>query len=335
MTQPPWTPAELLKTSTGYWLSSAIHAAVKLDLFTPLSESSLAVKDLSTKKGYDECGLAMLLDALVSLELLDKENDLYRCSPFAAEFLSQNSPTNLIHIIRHHHHLVDSWSKLDESVRTGKPVRSRVSHEGEKVERESFLMGMFNLAMMMAPKIVGQIDLSGHHRLLDLGGGPGTYAIHFCRENPQLKATIFDLPSTRKFAEETIKRFELSERIDFMAGDFQADPIAGSYDVAWLSHVLHGEGEQGCANMLVKTFDALEPGGLLLVHEFILDDSRDGPLFPALFSLNMLVGTPDGKAYSDAELKTILNDVGFENVFRLPIQLPNGAGIICGHKPSG
>ncbi|MGW8312473.1 MAG: methyltransferase [Desulfuromonadales bacterium] len=327
-----WTPPELLKISGCYWGSCALHAGVNLGLFTPLSESPATAAELAARLELDERGLAMLLDALSAMELLEKNASVYRATPFAAEFLSANSNSYLGHIIQHHHHLVESWSRLDQVVRSGKPGRRRVSHDASERERESFLLGMFNLAMLLAPKIVKQVDLSGRKHLLDLGGGPGTYAIHFCLENPLLRATVYDLPTTRPFAEKTIARFGLQERVKFSAGDFQEDSLSGHYDVAWLSHVLHGEGSAGCRRMLQKSVTHLEPGGQLLVQEFILDDSRDRPLFPALFSLNMLLGTPHGKAYSEGELTSLMEAAGLERVQRLPIELPNGSGILCGWK---
>jgi len=333
MSHSPWTPPELLKVSSSYWLSCALHAGVKLDIFTPLNEATLSVPELAEKLTLSPRGLTMLLDALVALELLEKQESGYRNSTFSSEFLSTNSPKYMGHIIRHHHHLMNSWFQLDESVRTGEPVRNRLSHDGDDIEKESFLLGMFNLARQTAPTIVEQIDLKNRSRLLDLGGGPGTYAIHFCWKNPDLRATIFDLPSSQKIAENTIENFGLEDRINFIAGDFHDDLLHGSYDVAWLSHILHSDDETACSNLLAKTVDALEPGGELLIQEFILDDSRDRPLFPALFSLNMLVGTPHGKAYSEGEIRQMLSSTGLEHIERLPTELPNGAGIIRGTKP--
>jgi hypothetical protein len=329
-----WTPPELLKMSGSYWEACTLHAGVKLDLFTPLDKAPATAARLAEQRGLDTRGLGMLLDALTALNLLTKEGESYRATPFAQQFLSRESSSYLGHIILHHHHLVDGWGRLDQAVRSGRPNRQRVSHDSEQMERESFLLGMFNLAMLLAPKVAGQIDLSNRRQLLDLGGGPGTYAIHFCQQNPDLQATVFDLPSTRPIAEKTIARFRLQDRIRFVAGDFQHDPLSGSYDVAWLSHVLHGEGEAGCARMLEKTAAALEPGGALMIQEFILEDSRDKPLFPALFSLNMLLGTPQGKAYSCAEIKSMLSSAGLHRIERLPVELPNGAGVIYGIKPA-
>ncbi len=333
MTETNWTPPELLKMSGSYWSACTLHAGVKLDLFTPLSAAPATASELAQRVGLSERGVSMLLDALTALDLLQKNDGVFSNTPFAAEFLSTTSPKYLGHIIKHHHHLVEGWAQLDKSVQSGEPVRNRVSHEPSESERESFLLGMFNLAMMLAPKIVPQIDLTGRLRLLDLGGGPGTYAIHFCLQNPELQATIFDLPASRKFAESTVAQFSMQERVDFQAGDFQQDEIDGRYDVAWLSHVLHGEGEAGCSNMLQKAVAALEPGGLLLVQEFILEDDRANPVFPALFSLNMLLGTADGKAYSASELTALLQHAGLDHIERLPLDLPNGAGVMIGQRP--
>ncbi len=327
-----WNPAELLKLSGSYWNTCALHAGVKLDIFSPLCAETLSAAELAARRGFSVRGLAMLLDALTALELLTKEGERYAATDLAREFLDRAAPSYLGHMVMHHHHLMASWERLDEAVRTGAPVRRSVSHEAEDEERESFLLGMFNLAMFVAPRVAEQVDLSGRKRLLDLGGGPGTYAIHFCRENPDLQGVIFDLATTRPFAEKTLARFDMSERIRFAAGDFRHDAIPGSFDVAWLSHVLHGEGPDECAQMLAKAAATLESGGMLLVQEFVLDGNRAAPLFPALFSLNMLLVTRNGQAYSEPEIRRLMAGAGLERIERLPTELPNGAGIIAGFK---
>lgn len=327
--QEPWTPATLLELSGGYWSTCALHAGVKLDLFTPLTGQVVNARTLAGIRGLDVRALAMLLDALTALKLLEKEVDVYGATPFAAEFLSRTSPNYLGHIILHHHHLMQGWSQVHRAVESGGPLGGGGHMEDAQV-RESFLMGMFNLAMQLAPRIVPQIDLSGRRRLLDLGGGPGTYAVHFCLHNPHLEAVVYDLPSTRTFAEKTIERFGLSGRIVFKDGDYLTRGIEGTYDVAWLSHILHGESSTGCAVILEKAVSSLEKGGMIMVQEFILDDDRKGPLFPALFSLNMLLNTSGGKAYTQSELIGMLAAAGAVNVVRLPLELPNGAGVVVG-----
>lgn len=332
MEKTTWTPAQLLEVTGSYWSTCTLHASVKLDLFTPLSSEALSTNQLASRINCDNRGLAMLLNALAAMDLLEKTGEQYAATSFSGKFLSRTSPDYLGHIIMHHHHLISSWTKLDQAVQSGEPVRERISHENVESSRESFLMGMFNLAMLTAPKIVPQIDLSGRRRLLDLGGGPGTYAIHFCQQNPELSAVVCDLPTTRGFAEETVARFGLSDRISFQPGDFENEELPKGFDVAWLSHVLHGVGPKTCATVLKKAVSALEPGGMVLVQEFILEDSKDAPVFPALFSLNMLIATPDGQAYSQGELFDMLAAAGATEIRRIPLQLPNGAGVIAGKR---
>ena len=324
------TLPDLLQQSSSYWKSCTIHAGVKLDVFTPLAKGSQTAAELAAVMQADERGLAMLLHALTAMELLSKDGDRFYLTPLAAEHLVRTAPAYMGHILMHHHFLVEGWGKLDAAVRTGAPVRKRSSHETDGEERESFLMGMFNLASLLAPRVAAEIDLRGRRRLLDLAGGPGTYAIHFCRQNPNLTAVIHDLPTTRPFAEQTVARFGLVDRIAFAGGDILAEPIGSGFDVVWISHLLHSEGPETCRHIVAKATEALDAGGLLLIQEFILDDNRTAPLHPALFSLNMLLGTREGQAYAQGELAAMMTEAGLRDVRRLPIALPNGAGIMAG-----
>jgi len=329
MAKREWHPGELLELSGYFWKTCTLHAAVKMDIFTLIGEKQLSAVEVAEKLEAAPKGVERLLNALVALELLAKANDTYSNTPSSLKLLSKESPKYLGHIIMHHHHLVEPWSQLDQSVQSGQPIRERSSF-GKNEWRESFLMGMFNMAMSMAPLLVPRVDISSRRHLLDLGGGPGTYAIHFCRQNPQLKATVFDLPTTRPFAEKTIKRFDLADRIDFVDGNYLKDDIEGSYDAAWLSHILHGEGPDDCQRIIQKTVAVLEPGAIIIIHEFILNNSMDGPLFPALFSLNMMLGTDSGQAYSEQQLMDMLAAAGAKDIQRLPIQTPNDSSLITG-----
>lgn len=321
---------DLLQLSGSYWNACTLHAGVKLDIFTCLDDSPMTASALARQLSVDERGLAMLLQALTAMELLQKEGESFSNTPLSSTHLSGNSESYMGHIIMHHHHLVEGWSRLDEAVRQGAPVRRRLSHEASDKERESFLLGMLNLASLLAPRVAAEIDLSGRRSLLDLAGGPGTYAIHFCKQNPELTAVIYDLPTTRPFAEQTVNRFGLAGRISFLAGDITDDDLGAGYDVIWVSHLLHSESPESSAAILRKAAQALNPGGLLLIQEFILDDSRTAPLFPALFSLNMLIGTHAGQSYAQGELADLMAAAGLGQIRRLPIGLPNGAGIMAG-----
>ncbi|MEE4351830.1 MAG: methyltransferase [Desulfatiglans sp.] len=329
MPKDQWHPGKLLETSGAYWKTCVLHAAVKLDIFTAIGSQHLDAQSIAEELETDLNATERLLNALSAMELLDKVDGRYSNIAGAEAFLSKNSPKYIGFMILHHHFLMEPWSRLEEAVRSGKQVRPRESFE-DPVQREAFLMGMYNNAMLLAPRLVKEVDLSGRKHLLDLGGGPGTYAIHFCMENPSLKATVYDLPSTRPFAEKTISQFEMNGRIDFQKGDYVTQEIVGQYDAVWMSHILHGEGPDVCREMILKAVSRLEPGGLIIIHDFFLDDSMDAPLFPALFSLNMLLATSSGRSYSERQVRETLQAAGVTNIRRLPFQGPTESGIITG-----
>ena len=144
-----WNIGQLLSTSSSYWRSSTLHAAVKLGIFTALGDEQLTVAGLGEKLGASERGLAMLLNGLTAMGLVKHEGPVYKNADFSRVHLVKGEPTYIGYIIMHHFHLVDAWAKLDEAVINGKPVQKR--SYGAEQERESFQMGMFNLAMAIAP----------------------------------------------------------------------------------------------------------------------------------------------------------------------------------------
>jgi hypothetical protein len=327
-----WSPDRLLKTSGAYWATCALHGAVVLDLFTRIGDGQADGQTLADQINAPVDAVSRLLDAVAAMGLLTKEASGYANTAASRVSLCTDSDRYIGYIIKHHHHLMGSWARLPEAVMSGKPIRLPVREKGA-AEREAFLMGMFNLAMQLAPRVVPVVDLSGCRTLLDLGGGPGTYAVHFCRQYPGLTATIMDLPTTRPFAEKTIRKLGVEGRVCFVSGDFMEDDIPGRYDAVWMSHILHGESPSGCSRIIDKAASCLNPGGVAVVHEFILDNTRDKPLFPALFSLNMLLATEGGRAYSQGQIAGMLEAAGLVEVQRLDFTGPNDSGLIRSVKP--
>jgi hypothetical protein len=329
MNETQWNPGRLLELSGAYWKTCTLHAAVRLELFTAIGDGALSSRAVADKLACDHRGIERLLDAVTALGLLAKTDGNYRNTAAARKFLCKDAPAYVGHMIMHHHHLMASWANLDQAVKSGRPIRQRASTSDEEW-RESFLMGMFNNAMNLAPRLVPLVDLAGRRRLLDLGGGPGSYAIHFCKSNPELRAVVFDLPTTRPFAEKTIAAFDLSDRIEFKPGNYLEDEIGNGYDVVWMSHILHGESPQDCYRIVGKAADALIAGGLCIIHEFVLDDSMDSPLFPALFSLNMLLGTPAGQSYAESQLADMMRQAGVSNIVRIRVDGPGDSSLMMG-----
>ena len=327
-----WTAPELLRLSGSYWACCALQAAVQLDLFTALAGGPRTEEQLAGSLGCDPRALGMLVTALVSLEFLERRGEAVAAPPGVLEYLAAASPEYVGFIIKHHAHIMPAWTGLAEAVRGGGgPGRGPNSaHTEDEAEREAFLMGMFNVARQQAETIAGALDLAGRSRLIDIGGGPGTYAVYFCLRNPGLKATVFDLPATERFARRVAERYGLADRIGFAGGDFLRDELPKGQDAAWLSQVLHGERPERAALLVRNAAACLRPGGLLGLQEFALDNDRAGPAHSALFSLNMLVGTDGGQAYTLDELRAMLENAGAGDIRLLDLDLPMGCRVLIG-----
>lgn len=334
-----WTAPELLALSSSYWPACALQAAISLDVFTTIENmaddgQSVGAFSLADKLGCDRRAFSMLVTALLSLEFLDGDLDALILPKSAKAYLSRNSEQYVGFIIKHHSHIMPAWTRLAEAVATGTRKRDNSSSDTEdEAEREAFLMGMFNVAMSQAEKVAKTLNLKGRNRLLDLGGGPGTYAVFFCRENPGLCATIFDRPTSEKFARGVVKRFGLDEQVGFIGGDFLEDDLPKGYDAIWISQILHGENPEDATKLVVKAGKSLNPGGMIILQEFAVDNDRRGPKHPALFGLNMLVGTSGGQAYTWYEMEAMLREAGAISVSRLDMELPMGCGILIGQFP--
>lgn len=323
-----WTPEKILKTSGAYWHSFTLHAAVKLDIFSLVEKGVNTPEALAAELKADNRALNMLLNALAAMGLIKKDGDAYQNLEPSRAFLVKNSPQYIGSIILHSCNSVKPWSALVNAVKSGRSNKNILDMPAD--ERRDFLMGMNVLASINSKNAADAVDLSGCRHLLDLGGGPGTYAICFCMENPVLKATIYDLIDTKKFADKRVEEAGLEHRIDFMAGNFVTDDINGNYDAAWISHILHGENFDTCVKILRKTALAMQPGSEIYVHDFILDNNCVGPLFPAVFSLNMLVNTQHGQSYSENEIFNMFHKAGLKDTMRLSFRGDNDSGIIRG-----
>lgn len=334
-----WTSPELLALSGSYWPVCALQAAVSLDVLTAIDDMAddgerVRSSRLAEKLGCDARAFSALMTALLALELLDGDLDSLIVPESVRTYLSSNSDHYVGYLIKHHSHIMPAWTRLAQAVRSGKRQRDNSSSDTEsEAEREAFLMGMFNVALNQAETVAKTLKLEGKTRLLDLGGGPGTYAVFFCRENPGLCATIFDRPTTEKFARGIVRRFGLEEQVGFVGGDFLEDELPKGYDAVWISQILHGENPEDAAKLVVRAGKSLNPGGMIAIQEFVLNDDRRGPVHPALFGLNMLVGTTGGRAYTWREIEAMLRAAGAISVSRLDIALPTGCGIVIGQFP--
>ena len=321
---------DLMRLVHGFEAAKIFLVANDLELFRRLgSERSAA--ELAAELGVDCRALQLLMNALTALGLLEQCDGSFRNSPVADQLLSGSSYRG--HIFRHIHHCWESWNDLAGVVRRGGPDLVRESvilHDQEEWNRD-FIRGMDDVTRELAPQVVAQLDIGEARRLLDIGGGPGTYARAFLDLHPQLQqVTIFDLPFALAVATEQLAGFARRDAVHLVSGDFHHDPLGSGFDAIWISQVLHSQDEAGCRRLIGKAIQALNPGGRLFIHEFLLDDSRTQPLTAALFAVHMLVMTAAGRTYSGSEVAGWLRQSGLVDIATR--QVSDDTGVVEGRK---
>lgn len=294
---------ELRSMWSGFWSSRVLLTANNYRLFDHLKSPKTADEAARILR-TDKRATARLLDALTGLGLLKKTASIYRNASISNRFLVSESPYYQGDIIRHNETLWRNWSGLDGVVKTGKP--NHAAHD-----QYSFIMGMHNLAVLKAGKVVKEIGLRGVKKALDLGGGPGTYSIEMAKKG--VSVTLFDRPETIAIAKEVVKKADV-KNIDFLRGDFLYDDIGKGYDLVFISHVLHSCSESDGFRAVKKSKEALNPKGRVVVQEFYINEDLASPAPSALFAINMLVNTPGGRCYSPPEIKEWLARAGLKRM---------------------
>jgi len=306
--------------------------ANRMGVFPALGEAALTAAEVAERCDARPRSMALLLNVCVALGFLRKEGDRYTNGPEAIETLIPGKTAYLGDAIKHQEWLWNVWTHLEEAVRTNRPVRQRAQPLAGADWRE-FSLAMHNRAMRSGPILAEALDLSDKRQLLDCGGGVGTYSLFLARRFPRLRAIVFDLPETTKLAEEVIAEFGLTDRVTTRAGDYLADDLGEAHDVVLLSAVLHSMGPDGCRALLAKCHRSLVSGGWLVVHEGLIDPEGISPLQAALFSLNMLVNTGEGRSYSETEITALMRETGFVPRETKTLPQPFATSLVIGEKP--
>ena len=179
---------------------------------------------------------------------------------------------------------------------------------------ESFIGAMHVIASKKAPEVVAAIEPGGARRLLDVGGGSGTYTLAFLTAVPEMRATLFDLPSVIEMARSRVHAAGMKDRVRLVSGDFYKDPLPPGHDLALLSAIIHQNSQEENKALYRRIRDALEPGGRIVVRDYVMSFDRTAPLEGAMFAVNMLAGTRGGSTYTYEEIADGLAAVGFHRI---------------------
>lgn len=329
------TPERIMQMAWGYVPPLVLEAAIRHRVFDVLEAGPMDIWQIETATGASPRGLTAILNVLVGLEFLTKdEQGRYALTPESATFLVSTKPAFHGGYIKHcSEHLIPRWLHLNEVVASGRPVTPVNQEATGGAFFHEFVMDLFPLGYAAARALAEHLHFGaegGPVRVLDLAAGSGVWSIAQAQVSPRVEVTAVDWPEVIPVTMKSVGRFGLSERFRFVEGDLHDVDFGSGYALALLGHILHSEGEALSRKLLAKTYAALASGGTIAIQEFLVNKERTGPLNGLFFAVNMLVNTDKGDTWSVEEIGAWLEEAGFVDVRTL--QAPGPSPMILARK---
>jgi predicted O-methyltransferase YrrM len=273
----------------------------------------------------------ILCDALAALGLLTKDDDgRYSDAPVAEEVLLAGGPSSKRAMVLHGARQMEKWAGLYDCVRLGRPTPEDEIDPRLAGGAEAFAAAMADVGRSSAGLLAEVLDFTGVRRQLDVGGGPGVYALELARRHPELRATVFDHPETAAVARRNAAEAGLADRVEARGGDAFADDLGGPWDLVLVSNLIHIYPPPRCRLLVQRCAAALAPGGRLAVKDFFLDPGGTSPRGAALFAVNMLVSTEAGDGYTVEQVGGWMQEAGLET--QPVVELTEQSRVLVGRR---
>lgn len=327
------SPQPIMRLSTAYWDSQALLTANRIGLFEALAGGPKDVQAISEALGTQPRPTRLLLKACVALGLLQENEDGFGNSSLSETYLVAGKDSYMGNAIRYSDNLYSAWGGLEQALRDGRPTMPPEDYLGKDPEvTRHFVYGMHNRALGIGRALVEIVDLSGRRKMLDVGGGPGTYSALFTQRYPELHARVMDLPDVVAHARDIVSSMGCDDRVDTFPGDYKQTRFPGGNDVVLISGVFHRESEATCRELIDHAAGSLDAGGMLIISDVFTDAGGNSPLFATMFGLNMMISATDGGVHSDADAGDWMRDAGFSDIDSRPFPPPMPHRAVIGHK---
>jgi len=305
----------LQNISYGHKQSATLRAAIELDLFTKVSAGASSFSQVATVLGISELNAERLMVACAATGLLEKDASDYKNAPDVERFLVKGKPTYVGPWLLFATHDSEHWKDLKEYLIAADPPRllGMYAQLTDEMARE-YHDATYSVGLGAGFLFSKNVDLTHRHLILDLGGGSGAYCIAAIQRYPHLKAIVMDFEPVTRIAAEFIAQWGLEDKISTLAGDFTVDPFPRGPDVIIQASNLPQYNQNALESIMLKGFDSLVPGGEYHVVGETVSDEKDGALGPALWGLHEALFGSQGRAHSEKEVITYLENAGFVDV---------------------
>ena len=319
------SPRPLIELGTAFWASKTLLTAVEMGLFTELAAGPATEPELRARLRLHPRASRDFLDSLVSLGVLEREDGRYRNTPASDAYLDEGKRGYLGGWMRQaSRRLFVAWGGLTDSLRSGKQHIGSDSQDyfqklySDLDHRRAFIAAMDAITNQIGPELSAHLDWSPFRTVLDVGGARGNLLAYLLADHPELHGTVFDMPELRPLFEEHTAAHGIADRTGFVVGDFFAEPLPEA-DVLIFGHILHDWDEAQRRELIRKAYQAVRPGGAVVVYDRMIDDDRRENSVCLLGCLNLLLVTPGGSEYTVAQCRSWVEEAGFASTSTLAL----------------
>ncbi len=324
----------LQNISYGHRQSAVLRAAIELGLFTAVSEGASTFSRIAGALGISELNAERLVVACASTGLMQKSGDGYANASDVERFLVKGKQSYIGPWLLYATRDFADWNNLKDHLTSAEAPRFLGMYENLTDEMaKEYHEATYSVGLGAGFLFAKNVDMRQRTLILDLGGGSGAYCIAAIQKYPHLKAIVMDFEPVIKMTKTFISRWDLEDKISTLAGNFTADPLPEGPDVIIQASNLPQYNQEGLEHVMAKGYAALVAGGEYHVVGETVSDAKDGPLGPALWGLSEVFYGSFGRAHSEKEVRTYLENVGFVDV-EIHEFIPGSLTRITGYKPA-
>lgn len=295
--------------------SRTFLTAFELKIFTSLDKHLMTSDDVAQKLNSDSRATDRLMNALCAMGLLKKVHGKFYNSDLSAKYLVEGKP-DFMRNIYHANNLWNDWSSLTDSVIKGSSQRSIINKSENDNWVESFIGAMHYRGVNQGKILAMMIDISNVKNMLDVGGGSAAFSMEIVKKNPSISAVVLDLPYVIPLTKKYVSEAGLSDKFNFIEGDYLTTELKDNYDLILLSAIVHINNYDQNKMLVKKCADVLNKSGMIIINDFVMNEDRTQPRQSALFALNMLVGTENGDTYTEKEMREWFESAGLSKIER-------------------
>jgi hypothetical protein len=320
------TPDPIMRIAMGFMAAKHLFVASEIGLFTGLAQGPATLDQLAATCGIPRRTAGISADAMVSLGLLERDGARYRNSETAAVFLAGQAGLDLRPMLRFWNSIsYPGWLALEDAVRAGEGQSKFGQFSTE--EQLIFSAGVEAFSAATAAALAANYDFSQHHRLLDIGGGTGSFLLAILRQHAALRGTLFELPGACEVARRRLASEPEGARIDVVEGNLVSDPLPPGHDILLVANTVHVLSATHNIDLLRKLRGQAAQGTHLLLVDLWMDSGHTQPPAAPLMSGEFLIISGEGQAYGEDDAEAWLRETGWRKSERRPLGGPHSVMI--------